>query len=128
MAFARMLRLVAAVALVLGIALPQSANAARPPAYRQFARASSQLRFDKVYIESYRDRVFASNAELERVKSWFAEKGIETSGGITLAAGGEGGQFGTFDYEKPEDRAEAERAVRMAAKHFDEVILDDFFF
>jgi hypothetical protein len=95
---------------------------------RKFARASSQLRFDKVWIEAYRDRVFATDAEVERVKRWFREKGVETSGGITLAAGGEGGQFGTFDYEKPEDRAEAERAVRLAAKHFDEVILDDFFF
>jgi hypothetical protein len=95
---------------------------------REFARASSQLRFDKVWIEAYRDRVFATDAELERIKRWFREKGIETSGGITLAAGGEGGQFGTFDYERPEDRAEAERAVRLAARHFDEVILDDFFF
>lgn len=152
MAFARVLRWVAAIALVLGLAVPQSVNAARPPAYRhikaaiyiavgdvkqladratfdrEFARASSQLKFDKVYIESYRDRVFASDAELERVKRWFRDKGIETSGGITLAAGGEGGQFGTFDYEKPEDRAEAERAVRLTAKHFDEMILDDFFF
>jgi hypothetical protein len=95
---------------------------------REFTRASSQLRFDKVWIEAYRDRVFATGAELERVKGWFREKGIETQGGTTLAAGGEGGQFGTFDYEKPEDRAEAERAVRLAARHFDEVILDDFFF
>ena len=95
---------------------------------REFARASSQLRFDKVWIETYRDRVFATDAELDRVKRWFREKGIETQGGVTLAAGGEGGQFGTFDYEKPEDRAEAERAVRLTAKHFDVVILDDFFF
>src|SRR5829696_146374 len=64
---------------------------------REFARASSQLRFDKVYIEVYRDRIFASDAELERVKGWFRDKRVEISGGITLAAGGEGGQFGTFD-------------------------------
>jgi hypothetical protein len=50
------------------------------------------------------------------------------AGGITLATGGEGGQFGTFDYENPAHRAECEKAVRLAAKHFDEVILDDFFF
>ena len=68
---------------------------------REFARVSSQLQFDKVYIEAYRDRVFATDAELEAVKHEFQAKGIQTSGGITLAAGGSGGQFGTFDYENP---------------------------
>ena len=95
---------------------------------RQFARVSSQLDFDKVYIEAYRDRQFATDAQLEAVKRAFQAKGIQTSGGITLAAGGSGGQFGTFDYESPADRAECERAVRLIARHFDEVILDDFFF
>ena len=95
---------------------------------REFKRVSSQLDFDKVYIEAYRDRVFATDAELDAVKRAFQAKGIETSGGITLAAGGSGGQFGTFDYELPADRAECERASRLAARHFDEVILDDFFF
>ena len=70
----------------------------------------------------------ATDAELETVKREFQAKGIETSGGVTLAAGGSGGQFGTFDYENPADRAECERAVRLIARHFDEVILDDFFF
>jgi hypothetical protein len=95
---------------------------------RQFKRVSSQLDFDKVYIEAYRDRQFATDADLDTVKRAFQAKGIETSGGVTLAAGGSGGQFGTFDYENPADRAECERAVRLIARHFDEVILDDFFF
>jgi hypothetical protein len=95
---------------------------------REFARVHSQLDFDKVYIEAYRDRLFATDAELDAVKREFQAKGIQTSGGITLAAGGSGGQFGTFDYEDPADRAECERAARMIARHFDEVILDDFFF
>ena len=85
---------------------------------REFGRVSTQLRFDKVYIEAYRDHVFATDAELERVKSWFRERGIQTSGGITLAAGGQGGQFGTFDYENAADRAECERAVRLIAQPF----------
>jgi hypothetical protein len=95
---------------------------------RQYARAASQLHFDKVYIEAYRDRVFATDEELEKVKSYFAEKGVVTAGGITLAAGDKSGQFRTFDYENPADRYECERAARLAAKHFNEVILDDFFF
>src|SRR4051812_3115492 len=75
---------------------------------REFGRVSSQLRFDKVYIEAYRDHVFATDEELERVKAWFQARGIQTSGGITLAAGGQGGQFGTFDYENAADRAECD--------------------
>ena len=102
---------------------------ADPAAFeREFRRVSSQLEFNKVYIEAYRDRQIATDAELEAVKRAFQAKGIQTSGGITLAAGGSGGQFGTFDYENPADRAECERAVRLIARHFDEVILDDFFF
>src|ERR1051325_7776641 len=41
---------------------------------REFNRARSQLRFDKVWIEAYRDRLFASDAELEAVKHQFALK------------------------------------------------------
>jgi hypothetical protein len=142
-------RIVAAVVALIVLSLPAAAQAgayknfraaiyvtvgdtkklANPAEFeREFARVSSQLRFDKVYIEAYRDRVFATDAELETVKREFQAKHIETSGGITLAAGGSGGQFGTFDYENPADRAECERAVRLIARHFDEVILDDFFF
>ncbi|MGH8262052.1 MAG: hypothetical protein ACRET4_01120 [Steroidobacteraceae bacterium] len=95
---------------------------------RQFERAMRQVKFDKVYLEVYRDHQFASDAEIDAVKKFFIDRGVAVSGGITLAKGGQGGQFGTFDYEKPEDRAECRQAVELAARHFDEVILDDFFF
>jgi hypothetical protein len=95
---------------------------------RAYERVSRQLKFDKVYIEVYRDRRFASDDQIEAVKKFFHDKGIAVAGGITLAAGGQNGQFGTFDYESAADRAECEQAVRLAAKHFDEVIMDDFFF
>jgi len=95
---------------------------------REYARVAGQLHFDKVYVEAYRDHQFATDDELAKVSSYFREKGIEVAGGITLAAGGRNGQFGTFDYEDRDDRAECERAVRLAARHFDQVILDDFFF
>ena len=47
---------------------------------------------------------------------------------MTLAAGGAGGQFGTFDYENPPDAPNASAPFADAARHFDEMILDDFFF
>src|SRR5690348_924320 len=95
---------------------------------REFARVSSQLGFDKVYIEGYRGRTFATDAQLATVKREFQSKGIETAGGVTFDAGSSGGQFNTLDYENPVDRATAERASRLVARHFDEMILDDFFF
>jgi len=95
---------------------------------QQYHRVADQVRFDKVYIETYRGGVFADEASLEGIKKFFKSKGIATSGGVTLAKGGSGGQFGTFDYENESDRAECQRAVELAARHFDEVILDDFFF
>ena len=95
---------------------------------RQYQRVADQLRFDKVYIETYRGGTFADEASLENIKKFFKSKGIAVSGGVTLAKGGSGGQFGTFDYENEQDRAECRRAIELAARHFDEVILDDFFF
>jgi hypothetical protein len=95
---------------------------------QQYRRVADQLRFDKVYIETYRGGIFADEASLDGIKKFFKSKGIATSGGVTLAKGGSGGQFGTFDYENEQDRAECQRAIELAARHFDEVILDDFFF
>lgn len=95
---------------------------------QQFARVWSQVKFDKVYIETYRDSVFVDDASIERVKQFFQRKGIAVAGGITPAKGGQGGQFGTFDYEDPAHREECKRASELAARHFDEIILDDFFF
>lgn len=95
---------------------------------RQYDRMQRQLKFDKVYVEVYRNHTFATDAEIEATKKAFEAKGITVAGGITLAAGGKGGQFGTFDYEDPADRTECQKASELAAKHFGEVILDDFFF
>jgi hypothetical protein len=94
----------------------------------EFARAMSQVPFDKVYIETYRDNRFATDTHIAKVKQAFQAKGVEVAGGVTMAAGGFNGQFMTFDYEKPFDRQRARQAMEQAARHFDEVILDDFFF
>jgi hypothetical protein len=94
----------------------------------EFDRVMARVRFDKVYLEVYRDRRFAEEATLERIKKFFTDRGVAVAGGLTLSAGGSGGQFGTFDYENRADREECRKAVQLAARHFDTVILDDFFF
>jgi hypothetical protein len=95
---------------------------------QQYQRIAQQVRFDKVYLESYRGGQFADDASLEQLKKFFADKGVAVAGGIALDARGHGRQFATLDYENPDDRAACRRAVELAARHFDEVILDDFFF
>ncbi|MES1201180.1 MAG: hypothetical protein ABUS57_06995 [Pseudomonadota bacterium] len=95
---------------------------------REFDRVWRQVHFDKVYLEPYRGHQFATDDEVSTVKRYFEERGIEVDGGVTLDAGQSGGQFNTFDYENPDDLAECRRAVEIAARHFDHIILDDFFF
>ncbi len=94
----------------------------------QYRRIAGQVRFDKVYIETYRGGRFADEAALETLKKFFTRHGIEVSGGIAFVAPGGGGQFSTLDYENPHDREICRRAVQLAARHFNEIILDDFFF
>jgi hypothetical protein len=64
---------------------------------------------------------------LEQVKKFFVERGVRVAGGMVLSDGGSG-QFRSFCYTDPNDRAFIKKAVELAARHFDEVIQDDFFF
>jgi hypothetical protein len=90
-------------------------------------RISRQLKFDKVYVEVQRNRTLVPDALLEQVKGFFHGKGIRTAAGMALSDGG-GGQFRSFCYTDPEDRAFIKQAAERSAKHFDEIIQDDFFF
>ena len=98
---------------------------------------SSQVKVDKIYIESYRSGVLADDALLEAVKAFFAAHGVEVAGGIAFAAGGDmagsqsgagDGQFVSFWYTDPKQRAYVKNVSEVTARHFDEIILDDFFF
>ena len=89
---------------------------------------SRQLKVDKVYIEVQRDRHLLSDEQAERAKKFFLDHGVQVAGGMALSAGSVGGQFQSFCYTDPNDRAFIKSAAEFAAKHFDEVIQDDFFF
>ncbi|MGB7747251.1 MAG: hypothetical protein WBN75_08185 [Verrucomicrobiia bacterium] len=90
-------------------------------------RISSQLKVDKVYIEVQRNRELAGDDLLERVKKFFVDRGVKVAGGMALSDGGNG-QFRSFCYTDPKDREFVKNAAQLAARHFDEVIQDDFFF
>lgn len=88
---------------------------------------SRQVHVDKVYLETHRDGVIVADATLESAKAFFAAQGVQTAGGITYTID-ESNRFETFSYSNPEHRRKVQEIAEHAARHFDEVILDDFFF
>jgi len=92
-----------------------------------WAKISSQVHVDKVYLETYRSRVLADDQVIEDAKKFFAEHGVKVAGAICYSDS-DNGQFVSFTYTKPADREYVKHVAEMTAKNFDEVILDDFFF
>jgi hypothetical protein len=88
---------------------------------------SRQVHVDKIYLETHRDLLVVDEATLLKAKSFFESRGIKTAGGITLTVN-ESNNFETFCYTNTEHRKKVKEIVEFTAKHFDELILDDFFF
>ena len=88
---------------------------------------SQQLKIDKIYLETHRDLLVVDEATLVKAKAFFESRGIETAGGITLTVD-ESNNFQTFCYSNPEHRKKIKEIVEFTARHFNELILDDFFF
>jgi len=93
----------------------------------RFEVMERHLKVSKMYLETHRDKILVESETLEKAKAYFEEKGIATAGGITLTID-ERNRFETFCYSDPEHRAWVQKVVEHTARHFDEVILDDFFF
>ena len=88
---------------------------------------SSQLDVDKIYLETHRDMLLVDDATLEKAKKFFEKQGIEVAGGITYTIS-EPNDFETFSYSDPKDREWVKKVAETTARHFDEFLLDDFFF
>ena len=88
---------------------------------------SRQLDVDKIYLETHRDLLIVDDATLEKAKKFFLSKGLEVAGGITYTIN-EFNDFETFCYSDPEHRKLVQQIAEHTAKHFDEFLLDDFFF
>ena len=99
------------------------------PAWLQshWDRISRDLHVDHIYLESHRDMILVDDATLEAAKKFFQDRGVRVSGGITWTVN-EANRFQTFCYSDPKDRAWVKKVVEHTARHFDEIILDDFFF
>jgi hypothetical protein len=88
---------------------------------------SRAVKVNKVYLETHRDKLLVDGATLEKAKAFFAARGVQTFGGITWTRN-ESNRFETFCYANAADRAWVKHVAEETARHFDDIILDDFFF
>jgi hypothetical protein len=93
----------------------------------QWANLEKQVKVDKVYLETTRNADLATDSDVETLKKFFNDRGIKTSGGMGLTAQESNG-FQSYDYNSPSDREKIRSMSEFTARHFDEIILDDFFF
>ena len=93
----------------------------------KWQEVSAHLHVDKVYIETHRDMLLVDDAAIEAAKKFFLAHGVQVAGGITFTVS-EPNRFETFSYANPVHRARVREIAERTARHFDEFILDDFFF
>jgi len=99
----------------------------------QLAFIQRHLRLDKVYLEPWRGEL-ASHEQVEMCREVFERHGIEVAGGLTtVIPTPEGGApkqrlFETFCYNDPAMRSKLKEVSAFIGAHFDEFIIDDFFF
>ena len=92
------------------------------------------LRPDKVYLEPYRSGVFADEEHVELCREIFRTHGVEVAGGLTTTIRPEPGDppkqrlFDTFCYNDEKMLARLREVCSFLGSHFDEFIIDDFFF
>jgi hypothetical protein len=94
---------------------------------QSWAVISHAVKVNKVYLETHRDTLLVDGGTLEKAKAFFAARGIQTFGGITWTRN-ERNRFETFCYANAADRAWVKHVAEETARHFDNIILDDFFF
>ena len=78
-----------------------------------------QIKFDKVYLEFAGGKQQVNEATLDPIKKFFTDRGILVSAAIVPNA---------LSLTNQADRDFLRRVVEVAARHFNEVIFDDWFF
>lgn len=110
-----------------------TAHITRQELEKQLAFFEKYLRLDKVYLEPFRGEL-ASHEQVEMCREVFQKHGIEVAGGLTtVIPTPEGARlkqrlFDTFCYNDPAMRTKLKEVSAFIGGHFDEFIIDDFFF
>jgi hypothetical protein len=92
-----------------------------------WVNVEKQVKVDKVYLETTRNRQLATEATVTAMKTFFEDRGVKVSGGLGLTVQESAG-FQSFCYSTPADRDQVKAMAEFTARHFDEIILDDFYF
>ena len=92
-----------------------------------WSNLTRNLKIDKIYLEVMRNHTLVDEAGLEKLKKFYEGQGVQVCGGLAFSVSESHGYEG-FDYADPENREFARKAVEMAARHFNEILLDDYFF
>ncbi len=97
---------------------------------KELSFIEKHVHIDKIYLETYRSGELIERDKMLRLKEFFENKGLKTSGGITTTDGGQKNSFGftSLCYTNQEHRDRLKAAIEMTASLFDEIILDDFYF
>lgn len=95
----------------------------------EWSEFTKSVKPDKIYLETFRDMNFVDEKALQTAIKFFKSKGVEVEGGITFnSKGSVTGRWETFCYSNPETRVLIKKISEIAAKYFDEILLDDFYF
>jgi hypothetical protein len=92
-----------------------------------WSNLTRNLKIDKIYLEVMRNHTLVDEAGLEKLRKFYEAQGVQVCGGLAFSISEANGYEG-FDYANPADRAFAQKAVELAARHFNEILLDDYFF
>jgi hypothetical protein len=110
------------------VAIDEMRHMAADPKYMResFDLIHSSIKFNKVWLETYRTNQEIGEADVRKVKRFFESKGIQTSGGMMADLGGPPGDgLRSFCWTNPAHRERFRRLVALTASIFDEIIFDD---
>jgi hypothetical protein len=111
------------------VAIDTMQRMAADPKFMQdsFDVVHAHIKFNKVWLETYRWNQEISEADVRKVKQFFESKGIQTSGGIMAVLGAPGDGIRSFCWSNPAHRERFRKLVALTAGIFDELIFDDLF-
>jgi hypothetical protein len=94
---------------------------------KNYSLLDRYLNIDKVYLETYRGGNTVERETMLKVKKYFDDHGVKTSGGITYVWN-TSNRYESFCISDPEHRKKIKEIAEYTASLFDEIILDDFWF